>query len=75
MKFKRTQLATMAALVGLGLLNPFSVAILDEWFKWAYTGISVVCAVWICSFLLYKVFRVEKTNIPVVRSKRAQARD
>jgi len=75
MKFKRTQLITMGALVGMGLFNPMTVAVLDEWFKWAYTGICVACTVWVCGFLLVKVFSADKTNIPVVKSKRSQAKD
>jgi len=74
-RFNKLQVITMGALI-LGLLfNPMSVEILDNYFKWAYTIISVLCAAWVAGFILYSVFRTEKTKIPVVKSKRSQAKD
>lgn len=74
-RFNKYQKITMAALICAILFNPMSVAILDEYFKWAYTGISVLCTLWVLGYLLKKVFTPEKVNVPkkskksVVKSK------
>lgn len=54
----------MSALIGAGLFNPMSIEILDQYFKWVYSGIAVVCAAWIVGFILYSAFRPTKLQIP-----------
>ena len=63
-KFSKIQLVTMLALVGALLFNPMVVEILDDYFKMAYTVISIVCTVWVLGYLLKKVLTPEKVNIP-----------
>lgn len=63
-RFNRYQIITMVALVCALLFNPMSVEILDDYFKWAYTIISLVCTMWVLGYLLKKVLTPEKVNIP-----------
>lgn len=55
----KIQRVTVGAVIGLGLFNPFTVAVLDEWFKLAYTVICVACAVWVAGFVLVKALKPE----------------
>lgn len=79
--FTKIQKLTMLALVLALLFNPMVVEILQDYFKWAYTGISVLCTIWVLGFLLYKVFKPEQVTIPkknkksVVKSKEYLADD
>lgn len=63
-RFSRMQLITMGAIIGMGLLNPLSVAVLEDYFKLVYTVISVGCAVWVVGYLLKTVLTPVKVNIP-----------
>ena len=73
--FTNTQKVTMTAIVLALLFNPMTVQVLDNYFKWAYTGISLVATAWVIGFLLYKVLKPEQVKIPkkgkknVVKSK------
>lgn len=62
--FTKYQKITMAALVGAILFNPMAIEILNEYFKIAYTVISVACTVWVLGFLLYKVLKPEQVKVP-----------
>lgn len=62
--FNKVQRVTIGAVIGLGLLNPFSVAVLDEYFKLFYTAVFVLCAVWVASFVLYKALKPEAVRMP-----------
>lgn len=63
-QFTKYQKITMAALVGALLFNPMVIEILDQYFKIAYTALSVACTVWVLSFLLYKVLKPEQVKVP-----------
>lgn len=64
MKISKKNKLTMVAIIGLGLFNPFTVAVLDEYFRLAYTAITVVSAVWLMGYVVYSVTRPEAVNIP-----------
>lgn len=72
-RFSKVQWITIGAIIGFGLLNPFSVEVLDEYFKLFYTGVFLACAVWIVGFLLVKVLRPEPINIPKKSAKTERA--
>lgn len=72
-RFSKVQWVTIGAIIGFGLLNPFSVEVLDEYFKLFYTGVFLACAVWIAGFLLYKVLRPEQVHIPSKNAKTTKA--
>lgn len=67
--FNKAQKVTIGAVIGIGLLNPFSVAVLDTYFKLAYTAIFIVCAVWVSGFVLYKALKPEAVKLPKKSSK------
>lgn len=58
-RFNRGQRVTIGALIGMGLLNPMSVEVLNQYFKMAYTGLFVACSVWVAVYLLKKVLTPE----------------
>lgn len=64
MKFGKYQIITMGALICAILFNPMAVEILDDYFKIAYSVISVLCTLWVLGYLLKKIFTPEKVNIP-----------
>ena len=68
-RFKKHQLLAMGAAVGFGLFNPFSVAVLDEYFKLVYTALFGVCTLYLVGFLGAKVFKAEDVNIPAKTAK------
>lgn len=63
-RFNKYQKITMGALVGALLFNPMVVEILDDYFKWAYTIISIACTVWVSGYLLKKVLTPEQVQVP-----------
>ncbi len=67
--FNKYQKITMGALIGALLFNPMVVEILDEYFKWGYTVISLACTAWVLGYLLKKVLTPEKVNIPKKKKK------
>ena len=67
--FKKQQKITMVALIGIGLFNPFTVAVLDEYFKLFYTGVFIACVVWVSGFILKQAFTPEKVNVPKKNKK------
>ncbi len=70
--FKRSQLVTMGAFVGIGLFNPMTVNVLDEYFKLVYYGLFVVCSVWAGAFLLYNAFKPQKTSLKTRKMNRKE---
>ena len=73
MGFSKVQLVTVGAIIGIGLFNPMSVAVLRDYFEWFYTGVFVLCSVWVVGFLLKKVLTPERVNIPTKSSKTKKA--
>lgn len=71
-RFTKYQLITMGALVGMLLFNPLVVEVFEEYFKLVYTGISLVCTVWVVVFLLYKVMKPEKVNYTPKKKSKSQ---
>lgn len=71
-RFTKYQLITMFSLVGMLLFNPLVVEVFDEYFKLAYTVISLLCTAWVLGFLLKKVFTVEAVKIPDGKTTKAQ---
>lgn len=69
MRLNKTQKVTILALVGMGLFNPFTVEVLEDWFKLVYTGLFVGCALWVMGYVLWKALKPEKTNVPVKTAK------
>ena len=67
--FSKGQKVTIVAIICGLLFNPMSVEILEQYFKLAYTGISVVSTVWVVGYLLKKVLTPEKINIPKKSAK------
>ncbi len=67
--FKRTQKVTMGALVAMGLFNPMSIQVLDEYFKLFYTGVFLVSSVWVVLFVLWGALKPQKVNIPTKGKK------
>ncbi len=67
--FTKQQKLTMGALIGIGLLNPGSVAVLDEYFKLFYTGVFLACGGWVIAFVLYKALKPETLKIPAKTKK------
>jgi hypothetical protein len=61
--FSKGQKVTITALVGMGLFNPMSVEILDQYFKMIYTGLFLVSAAWVVFYLLKKVLTPEPVNV------------
>ena len=70
--FKKTQLATIGALISIGLFNPMSVEILEDYFKMVYTAIFLVSGAWVIFFVLKKSLTPE-TNIPSKTAKTSKA--
>lgn len=70
--FTKVQKITMLAMIGFGLLNPLSVAVLEDYFKMAYMGLFLICSGWLVGFLLYKTFKVEALNIPTKKNTKAK---
>ena len=71
-RFGKYQIITMIALVTALLFNPMVVEILDEYFKWGYTVISVVSTVWVLGYLLKKVLTPEPTNYTPKKKTKSQ---
>lgn len=71
-RFTKVQKITMVAIIGMGLLNPLAVAMLEDYFKMFYTGVFLLCGAWIMGFLLYKTFTVEALNIPTKKNTKAK---
>lgn len=67
--FSKSQKISMGALVGIGLFNPFTVEVLDQYFKLVYTGVFLVCAVWVVGFILFNAFKPEQINLPTKKKK------
>lgn len=67
--FSKTQYITMGAIIVALLFNPMSVEILDAYFKWAYTIISIAATIWVIGYLLKKVLTPEKIKIPKKNKK------
>ena len=63
-RFSKTQIATVAALIVMGVFNPASVAILEDYFKLVYTGLFVVASAWVVVFILVKALTPEKVVVP-----------
>jgi hypothetical protein len=61
--FSKAQKVTMVALVAVGLFNPMSVEIMDEYFKMAYTGLFLVAMAWVAGYTLVRVFTPERVNV------------
>lgn len=72
-RFKKTQLITMGALVGVGLFNPFSTAVLHDWFQLVYLGVFALSTAWIVAYVLYKAFKPEAVKIPAKSKKTERA--
>lgn len=62
--FNKYQKITMGALVAALLFNPMVVEILDEYFKWAYSAISIAATVWCVGFLLFCTFKSGQVKTP-----------
>ena len=71
-RFSKTQIATVGALIVMGVFNPASVAILEDYFKLVYTGLFVVASAWVVVFILVKALTPEKVVVP---KKKAGKRD
>lgn len=70
-RFNKYQKITVLALIGFGLFNPFTVAVLENWFKLVYTGIFVGCAGWIAGYVLYNALKPEVVKVaPKKKNKR-----
>ena len=68
-RFKKVQLVTMGAMVGILLLNPASVEVLESYFKLVYTGLFLISSVWVVLFLLWAAFKPEKVKLPTKSKK------
>lgn len=71
--FNKIQRITIIAIVLALLFNPFVVAVLEQYFEMAYTGISVVSTMWVAGYLLVKVLTPQKVNVPKKSAKTAKA--
>lgn len=75
MKFTKVQLITMLALILALFFNPMSYEILKDYIEWGFNIIAILATAWVLGFLLYKVLKPEKVNLPkktkksVVKSK------
>jgi hypothetical protein len=58
-RFNRGQKVTIGALIAMGLFNPMSVEILNQYFKMVYTGLFVLGTAWVVFYLLKKVLTPE----------------
>ena len=63
-RFSKWQIAAMIALPLAITTNPLTVEIFLEWYKWLFTSISIITTAYLFGFLLYKVLKPEKINIP-----------
>ena len=63
-RFSKTQKATVVALIVMGVFNPMSVEVLNEYFKLVYTGLFVVASAWVVVFILVKALTPEKVAVP-----------
>ncbi len=63
-RFSKWQIAAMAALPLALTTNPLTVEIFWQYYEWAFTGISVLATAYLLGFLMYKVLKPEKVNIP-----------
>lgn len=71
-RFSKVQLATIGALIGIGLFNPMSVEVLEDYFKLVYTAIFLASTTWVIVFTLKKVLTPE-TVIPPKTAKTSKA--
>lgn len=62
--FKKSQKITMVSLIGVGLFNPMTVEVLEEYFKLVYMGISVACMGWLVVYVLFTAFKPEANKVP-----------
>lgn len=70
--FSKTQLITMGALVGVGLFNPFSTAVLHDWFQLVYLGVFALSTAWIVVYVLWTAFKPEPVNLKPKGKTRTQ---
>lgn len=62
--FSKWQVMAMIALPLALTTNPMLVEIFWEWYKLLFTGIFIITTAYLVVFLLYKVLKPEKLNIP-----------
>ena len=72
-RFSKTQKATVVALIVMGVFNPMSVEVLNEYFKLVYTGLFVVASAWVVVFILVKALTPEKVAVPAKTKKTEKA--
>lgn len=44
--------------------NPLTIEIFLEWYKWLFTGISMIAVTYIVGFTLYMCFKPTPVNVP-----------
>ena len=68
-RFNKTQLVTMVAIILAMLFNPGSYQILKDYIEIFFNVIAGVSTLWIIGFLMWKVLRPEQVNIPKKKKK------
>jgi hypothetical protein len=63
-RFTKWQKLMMIAMPIAITTNPLTIEIFLEWYKWLFTGVSAVCALYIVGFTLYMCFKPTPVNIP-----------
>lgn len=68
--FKKSQLITMGAAIGVGLFNPFTVEVLEQYFKDVYFGLFLACVAWILVYLIRSMFKQEPVKVTPKKNKK-----
>lgn len=73
MSLNKKNKITIGAVIGMGLLNPFTQAVLHDQLQLVLTYVSIACAIWVAGYLVYSVTRPEVVNIPKKGAKTLKA--
>ncbi len=71
-RFTKAQKAMMVAVPVAITTNPLTIEIFWEWYKWLFTGLSLIATAYAIGFMLYCMFKPEKVNIPKKPKKSQQ---